>query len=84
MPVHFKRQAQVKALVSDKALIEVPTEYSDNSDVFSAKNAVKLPENTGINKYAIELEESKQPPFGPIYSLGRVELETLETYIKPT
>ena len=47
-----------------------------------AENAAKLPENTGMNEHAIELEEGKQPPFGPIYSLGVVELETLKTYIK--
>ena len=35
-----------------------------------------------MNKHAIELEEGKQPPFRPIYSLGPVELETLKTYIK--
>ena len=35
-----------------------------------------------MNEYAIELEESKQPLFGPIYSLGLVELETLKTYIE--
>ena len=43
---------------------------------------MELPENIGINEHAIELEEGKQPPFGPIYSLGPVELETLKTYIK--
>ena len=42
----------------------------------------ELPENTGINEYAIKLEEGKQPPFGPIYNLGRIELEMLKTYIK--
>ena len=46
------------------------------------KNAVELPENTGINEHAIELEEGKQPPIGPIYSPGPIELETLKTYIK--
>ena len=35
-----------------------------------------------MNEHAIELEEGKQPSFGPIYSLGPVELETLKTYIK--
>ena len=35
-----------------------------------------------MNEHIIELEESKQPPFGPIYSLGPVELETLKTYIE--
>ena len=46
------------------------------------ENVVELPENTGINEYAIELEEGKQPLFEPIYSLGPVELETLKTYIE--
>ena len=35
-----------------------------------------------MNEHVIELEEGKQPPFGPIYRLGPVELETLKTYIK--
>ena len=74
--------AQVGALLFDEAPTEVPAEYSDYSDVFSAENAAELPENTGMNEHAIELEEGKQPPFGPIYSLGPVELETLKTYIE--
>ncbi len=43
---------------------------------------MKLSENTNINKYAIELIEGKQPPYGPIYALSLVELETLKIYIK--
>ena len=82
MPVHSERQAQVGALLFNEAPTEVPAEYSDYSDVFSAEHAAELPENTGMNKHAIELEEGKQPPFRPIYSLGPVELETLKIYIK--
>ena len=82
MPVHSERQAQVGALLFNEAPTEVPAEYSDYSDVFSAEHAAELPENTGMNEHAIELEEGKQPPFSPIYSLGPVELETLKTYIK--
>ena len=82
MPVLSKRQAQVGALLFDEAPTKVPAEYSDYSDVFSAENAAELPENTGMNEHAIELEEGKQPPFGSIYSLGPVELETLKTYIE--
>ena len=82
MPVHSERQAQVGALLFDEAPTKVPAEYSDYNNVFSAENAVELPENTGMNEHAIELEEGKQPPFGPIYSLGPVELETLKTYIE--
>ena len=82
MPVHSKKQAQVGALLFDEAFTEVSAKYSNYSNVFSVKNAAKLPENTGINEYAIELEEDKQPPFGPIYSLRPVELEILRTYIE--
>ena len=35
-----------------------------------------------MNEHAIKIEQGKQPLFGPIYSLGLVELETLKTYIK--
>ena len=51
--------AQVGALLFDEAPTEVPAEYSDYSDVFSAENAAELPENTGMNEHAIELEEGK-------------------------
>ena len=43
---------------------------------------MELPENTGINKHAIELQDGKQPPYGSIYSLKLVKLETLKTYIE--
>ena len=60
----------------------MPVEYSNYSNNFSAENTSELLENTGVNKYAIKLEERMQPLFGPIYSLGLVELETLKTYIE--
>ena len=43
---------------------------------------MEFPENTSINKYTIKLVEGKQPPYGPIYSLGLVELEMLKVYIE--
>ena len=82
MPVHSEKQAQVGALLFNKALTEVPAEYFDYSDVFLAEYAAELLENTEMNKHTIELEEDKQPSFGPIYSLELVELKTLKTYIK--
>ena len=82
MPVHSERQAQVGALLFNKALTKVSAENSDYSNVFSVENAAGLPENTEINEHVIELEEGKQLLFGPIYSLGAVKLETLKTYIK--
>ena len=53
MLVHFEMQAQVGALLFDKAPIKILAEYSNYSNVFSAKYVVKLLENIGINKYAI-------------------------------
>ena len=57
-------------------------EYSDYANIFSTDLAIELLENTNINKYAIELIEGKKLPYGPIYAINLVELETLKTYIK--
>ncbi len=57
-------------------------EYSDYADVFSLDLAMELPENTGMNEHAIKLIDRKQPPYGPIYALSPIELETLKTYIE--
>ena len=43
MPVHSKKQAQVGALLFDKAQIEVLAEYSNYGNVFSAENVTELP-----------------------------------------
>ena len=51
--------AQIRALLFDEAPTEVLAEYSNYSNVFSAENAVELPENTEINEHAIKLEEGK-------------------------
>ena len=63
MLVYSERQAQIKAqvriLVFNMAPTEVPAEYSDYSNIFSVKYTAKLSENTGMNEYAIKLEESK-------------------------
>ena len=62
IPVHSKRQvqiqhkAQVGALLFDEASTEISAEYSDYSNVFSAKNTAELSEKTGINEHAIKLE----------------------------
>ena len=68
--------------ITNEAFTEILAKYFNYSNVFSAENKAKFLENTGINEHAIKLEEGKQPLFGPIYSLGSVELETLKTYIK--
>lgn len=50
--------------------------------MFLFKLAIKLLKNIYINEYTIKLEDDKQPPYRPIYSLELVELKTLKTYIK--
>ena len=57
-------------------------EYSDFTNVFSLEMASEFPKYTEINNKAIELVNNWQPPYGPIYSIKTVELETLKTYIK--
>ncbi len=80
--VHPFTTAQIAHLKADQAPTKVPSEYTDFADVFSPKLAVELPEHTGINDRAIKLVDDRQPPYGPIYSLGPVELETLKAYIE--
>ncbi len=80
--VHLSRSAQIAHLKADEAPTKVPSKYADFVDVFSPKLATELPEHTEINDYAVELIDDWQPPYGPIYSLGSVELETLKAYIE--
>ena len=78
--IHWAREAQLALLLTKEVI--VPTKYSDFADVFLEKSANILLEQTEANKHAIELEEGKQPPYGPIYSLRPVELKTFKTYIE--
>ena len=41
-----------------------------------------LSEITQLNQLRIKLQKGQQPPYGPIYSLGPVNLKTLKIYIK--
>ena len=60
----------------------VPIEYLDFADIFLEKWVNVLLERTRANELLIELEEGKQPPYGFIYSLKPVEIETFKTYIE--
>ena len=79
---YLSHQAQIGLLLADKAPVKVPPKYSDYTDVFLFDLTMELPENTSMNEHTIELVKDKQPPYGLIYSLGPVELETLKTYIE--
>ena len=78
--LHLDRAAQIASLLAKE--VKISDEYSDFADVFSEEKALVLPECTELNKHAIDLENSKQLLYRPIYSLGLVELETLKTYIE--
>lgn len=66
---------------TSSASLQIPTEYADFADVFSDTNAYVLPEH-GSHDHAIDLiDESKQPPYGPIYNLSEPELAVLRAYI---
>ena len=78
--IYLDKEAQIAFLLTKE--VKIPDKYSDFTDVFSEEKALVLPECTEFNEHAIDLEDGKQPPYGPIYSLGPVELETLKTYIE--
>ena len=78
----LERKAQIALLKAKETSVSIPAEYLDFANVFSKKLAVVLLEYTKINTHAIDLKKGKQLPYGPIYSLGPVELETLKTYIE--
>ena len=82
MAIYLSRLALITSLKSEEISVTVLVKHSDYVNVFSEKLAAVLPENTEINTHTIELEESKQLPYGLIYSLGLVELKTLKTYMK--
>ena len=80
--VHPSQRAQISGLIVEEAATKLLAEYSDFADVFSPDLASELTERTGINDHTIELVDGQQPPYGPIYSLKPVELETLKAYIE--
>ena len=62
--------------------VTIPAQCLDFANVFLEESANVLSEHIGVNKYAIELEKSKQPLSRSIYSLGPFEFEIFKTYIE--
>jgi len=62
-------------------LLLVPEEYHEFADVFSKKEAYKLPPHRHYDHH-IPLEEGAVPPYGPIYPLSPEELKVLREYIQ--
>lgn len=58
----------------------LPAKYQDFQDVFDKKKASTLPPHRPYD-CAIDLEDGKAPPWGPIYGLSPAELTALREYI---
>jgi len=59
----------------------LPKEYQEYRNVFSTQKAQLLPEHRPYD-LAIQIEEDKIPPLGPIYSLSALELKTLQEFLE--
>ena len=71
---------QGAASIRDAKAIELPSQYSEFEDVFDPAEADILPKH-GPYDHAIELEEGKEPPFGPVYNMSVTELDALREYV---
>ena len=80
--VHLFCKPQISSLIAKEAFIKVFDKYVNFTNVFSPDLAFKLSEHIKINNHAIELVYGQQLLYRPIYSLGLVELETLNGYIE--
>lgn len=59
----------------------IPPEYHDFLELFLKQEADKLPPHRYVD-HAIEIEEGKKPPFGPLYSMSEAELRALKQYLE--
>ena len=82
LDVYPSRRSQVSGLIAEEAFTKVPAKYSDFADIFSPDLTSELLKHIRIYNHAIELVNGQQSPYGPIYSLGPMELETLKAYIE--
>ena len=80
--VYSFHRPQIAGLIAEKASTKFHNKYVNFVDVFSQNFAFKLPKHAEINDHAIELVHGQQLPYGPIYILEIVKLETLKAYIK--
>ena len=71
------KNVQIAHPKADEAPTEVPSKYVDFTNVFLPKSATKLPRHK-LSNDTIKLVDDQSPPYGPIYSLKPVELETLK------
>lgn len=77
--IHLTKKAQIALMLAKK--IKISTKCSNFLDIFLEKKALVLLKITKLNQHSIKLQEDKQPPYRPIYSLELVEFKTLKIYI---
>lgn len=66
----------------NEASTKLLSKYSDFLDFFLEKEISILPKITNFNNNVIELEDGKQSPYKPIYSLRLIKRKTLKIYIE--
>lgn len=75
----------IEKALTPKALLDpkekLPKEYYGFLDVFSKKEADKLPPHRSYD-HSIQLKEGSEPPFGPLYDMSRDELLVLLEYLE--
>ena len=60
---------------------DLPEVYQPYEDVFYKDEAETLPPHHKSVNHAINVEQGKTPPFGPLYNLSESELKILKEYI---
>ncbi|KAH0358938.1 hypothetical protein KCU65_g10168, partial [Aureobasidium melanogenum] len=66
---------------SERTAVELPVELEDYCDVFSPKEAEKLPPHRPYD-HDIKLKDGQTPPWGPLYPMSKVQLKTLKEWLE--
>ena len=69
------------ALEGQDLLNAIPAEYQDFANVFSKKEASRLPKH-GAFDHEIKLKEGFVHPYGPLYSLSKKELQETKKFLE--
>ena len=83
MSLGDKKQALKPKIKTDPATV-LPKYYREFLNVFSHKEANKLPlHHSGVD-HIIKMQLGTQPPAGPLYGMSRDELQVLKNIWKTT
>src|SRR6202030_1879737 len=79
--IEISSAAALLASSAESELNLIPKEYRDLTELFSQREADKLPPHCPYD-HRIPLKPGTTPPFGTIYSMSPTELEVLCKYIE--